>query len=415
MNLNVFIPPLISLAIVAVWLIPDWKRGEPAANANSSGEVESPDKERSRKEKTSVVEQRAFDPESASWLAMGSELGRMSGSRRTKAEKAILLACRARIRAMSSEDVLAALEESDGPDFEGKTKTSLQNEFFHDLIEKDPGLLLGYYRRHFEPGKPFSNGFLRKALASYAGRSPEEAIAWLDGVIAEGVFDNSGTARHSRAWLDCEQALVEGLMVGRIELAERRIEGVPEDARDDLAPNALFLSEMPLATQAAQIHLWQKFLEKQQMREFLTYLSAEAVSKGGLENVTALLDQAKVTAQGRAAVASSVAGAELARVAKSREPGPQDVENIRRWAAAQGSRELGKITGQAITYLANREAFGADRAFELILSYHEKTKSDAMLAAFLENPLVWNDRERAQELASRIKDPKLHKKATRKR
>lgn len=313
---------------------------------------------------------------------------------------------------MSVPELLAALDKVKGESFgNDEAQNRLLSTFCRELCEKDPVKLLEYVRVGVEAGRLNDGWSLREALGKVAATSPRQAIAWMDEVIAKGVFDYSGTERYNPQWLAFEKALMFGMLPVDPILAEQRVAGLPADARPRVVrDDGLFFASNPGA-QPAYIRFCRKFLDADEMIKNVATLADQAAATGGTTAVSHILSQIETTPRERSTVVNQVVSNHMQFVQRSGKPDLKTVEDFRAWATTLAPGDVEKATGDALGWMAGSPDFGVDQAFDAVRRYHEKSGSDALLAEFLRWPAVWRSPDKCTELAGQIRNEKLRKKS----
>ena len=402
-KLLILAPPVLALALMGSWILRQRSEIERIRDAATPRSAPPADR------KHETAEPRIIDPTKSGWRSFGLEMWRLTTAGDPASGKAFL-AYRDRIKQLSVGEISTAVDAIDGDSFgDEDAKSRLLGELRRELLEREPRMLLEYARDGIADGRFKRCHHLKDALGKVAAVSPQDAIAWMDEVIAKGAFDYAGANRYNPMWLEYEKTLIFGLLPAHPELAEERVAGLPPEILNQVLTEHMLAMNGTPVLQAAFFKICRKFLDPEEVGERVTGLASLAATTGGIAAVSRLLTAVEATPAERAEACHAAASGHMEFVARSREPGLNDVEDLRKWVSSQGAGDPEKVTGDALGYLAGRPGFGADRAFESIRTYHDRSHSDRLLAEFLGWPVAWRDPARCIELAGLIRNENLRK------
>lgn len=404
-KLLLLIPPLLALALMGAWIL--HQRSEIGKIRNAAALRPAPHADRKHETATPKI----IDPMKSGWRSFGLEMWRLTTAGDPTSAQTFL-AYRERIKQLSVGEISAAVDAIDAESFgDEDAKSRLLGELRRELLEREPRMLLEYARDGIADGRFKRCHHLKEALGKVAAVSPRDAIAWIDEVIENGAFDYAGARRYNPIWLEYEKTLILGLLPAHADLAGERVAGLPPETRDQvLSEHMLALNSTP-ELQAAFCRICRRFLDPEEVGERVVSMASLAAATGGIASVSRVLTTVEATPAERAEACHASVSGHMAFVARSKEPGLDDVEELRKWVSSQGAGDPEKVTGDALGYLAGRPGFGVDRAFESIRAYHDRSHSDRLLAEFLGWPVAWRDPARCIELAGLIRNENLRKKS----
>ncbi len=144
--------------------------------------------------------------------------------------------------------------------------------------------------------------------------------------------------------------------------------------------------------------------EKDQARTLAQAASRLAWAGDGYEKVTAYMDRINASPAEREACVEQTAETQIQILAQNQKITRETIDSMREWAAAQAPAATDRVTGKALANATYRMEFA--EAAELAVEYHDASGNDEVLAGFLEGGTVFQNKEKARELAAKISDEK---------
>ena len=315
---------------------------------------------------------------------------------------------RQRMDAMSTDEVIATLDEIAALDLPPEAHENLEWTLLDALVRKDPELALDRFVDRVGKDSFLFRGLLSGALQAWAKKDVDAAVAWFDHQLAAGKFKSTqlNGANYSR-WA-AETELINRLLTSSPEAAARRLTALPEDQRRSVLQMCPVHAVVgPVEDQmAALAGLIRAHVPAEEQAEMIGNQAAHFFNPGGYPAVTTYLDRIDATPAERAAFALKVTDMVYPGPGSnhlSREP----IDGLREWVSSQApdatDSVMGKVLGQA-AWGSRKMEFAA--AAELAVEYSAASGSDEVLAMFLTSYAARENKATARALAEEISDKK---------
>ncbi|MEO8613648.1 MAG: hypothetical protein ABI600_00785 [Luteolibacter sp.] len=406
-----FIPPAAALILVGAWNL--WQmreislleqeraalRQRIAAASKGNQDPENLLAKRAS-EKPGAGERDTID-----WNALSNEIGRAREAAAMGDMRAMML-FQQRLEGMSTEDLVAAMDELAGLDIPAEAKRMLEGLIIDPLIDKDPELALTRFGNRIQ-NEPDSLGWqLSRALKDWARSDLAAATSWFDEQIANGSFTSKTLDGRSDLRMRFEGALLESLLSIDLEAASRRLAAITDVQRREILQQIPFDGLAP-ETQKSYTALVRNLVPPEERAGSFAYIATELVAAGGFADVGAFLDGVHASPEERAAAAKDAAISHLEQLGSRDGVTAQDVDAMRSWLKLQVPDAVDSITGKALADAAQeRGGFKFADAAQLALQYHQSSGNDDVLAAFLASYSAHSNLDEAKHLAEMITDGK---------
>jgi hypothetical protein len=407
MKVKLFIPPVIALVIVAIWMsrepgsIPllEYERTvlRSALVARSSGwgldaaPLKSKSSDRLPKENGPT-----------DWKKMATQVSELL-STGSLADAESITRLIEKYRALSREELSSALDEIATLDLPHKPRQRLQILLLIPLREKDPEYALTHYFSLMENHNTQMTWQMGRAMAGWAGKNPTAATAWFDQQIAAGKFDSKSLDGKREVRLQFEGSLIVGLISSDPAAAASRLKSLPEDQR----AASLKSTEYTIKDeeQLAYANLIRNGLpETAQIEAFKRQIDIGLREKVYTE-ITEYLDRIKATPAERTICVEQAAKSKIEEVSFWGKVTRRDFDAMREWVTSQAPGTTDKVTGVVLAEVLARRKFSA--AAGIATQYNEAAGNDEVLIGFL---MAYNpnggSKEEARVLAQKITDVK---------
>lgn len=405
-----FIPPAVALVLVGVWNAGQMRslaaleqdssvlREELAAATSKGGAGLDPVKgTRPGKEKGSP---------GSGWKEMTARLvsARATGE---KTHLRAMLEFQQRLSEMSTDELIAALEEISGMDLSEEDRESIEEMIMEALIKKDPQQALERFADRIESDPDGLGWQLSSAMKEWAKKDLAAATAWFDRQIAAGKFESRTLDGRSETRSQFESALMESLMGTNPQSAGERLAALPEDQRREVLQQISF-AELSPEEQKAYTDLVRQLIPADERAGSFAHIAAELAEGDGYDKIGKFLDSVNATSEERSAAAMQAAESKFSELAGDANISQGDVDSLRNWLASQAPGEVDVITGKALAEAAQEDGeFSFDEASELIQHYQKTSGNDDMLVAFLKRYSARSNLDEARPLIDLVSDPKI--------
>ena len=400
-----FILPIVALALGASWLGNERrftslveKRSSAlkealAARASGSGADAVGSKAKS-------ADQLAQEKGPTDWKKLAAQMmeRESSGSLRNH------LRIKEKFSALSKEELASALDEIATVEMPEEVRAKLQHLLLDLLCGQDPEFAL---TRHFglaDDQNSWTHHRLVEALASWAGKNPAAATAWLDQQIAAGKFDSKFLDGKNPTWMRFEAALIMALNSTDPAAAVARLKSLPEDQRTySLAGYSIDDKD-----QLAYANLVRNGLTEEAQAEVFGWRIQNMVSReGGYIKVTEYLNRIQVTPGERVIYVQKAAACKIDDLSQEKKLTREDIDAMRDWTTSQAPGTTDKVTGFALGYSTGPGRMEFPKAAALATQYHEASGNDEVLIGFLMACAPEDSfKEDARVLAAKISDVK---------
>ena len=400
-----FILPIVALILVASWLGNE-RRFTSLVEKRSSGLEEALAARASGSgadavgSKAKSADQLAQEKGPTDWKKLAAQMmeRESGGSLRT------YLRIKEKFSALSKEELASALDEIATVDMPEETRRELQFLLLDLLCNQDPEYAL---TRHFglasnEDGSTQQR--LVDALASWAGKNPAAATAWLDQQIAAGKFDSKFLDGKSPTWMNFEGSLIMTLNSTDPAAAVARLKSLPEGQRNQ----SLTGFGIDDKDQLAYANLVRNGLpEKAQAEVFGWQIQGMMLGEGGYTKVTEYLNRIQVTPAERVIYVQAAAACRIDDLSQEKKLTREDIDAMRDWTTSQAPGTTDKVTGFALGYSTGLETMEFSKTAALATQYHEASGNDEVLIGFLMACVPEDSfKEDARVLAAKISDVK---------
>lgn len=405
-------PPLVALIAVVAWNVSRWRAVSEQKSANETlrervTEASSAKTASGRATNASERAKRAGifnESVPLDWRAVAEKL--REAETKGIGDYRSALAMKKRLSAMSSEELLAALNEVASLGLDPEERARLEEMLVEPLIEKDPELALKTFASRLQDDDDGVAWQLSSAFSEWVKKDRSAALAWFDSQIAAGTFESKSLDGQSQARLEFEAALLGSLLGSDFDLASQRIAALPEEQRREALEQIPF-SELDAASQKAYAELVRNLVPQDEHDGSFTHVISELIPEGGYEKVDAFLDSINATPEERAVSAREAANSQLQTIAEDRPVTKADVDDMRRWLDKQAPGTKDRVTGESLADAAQDGGeFSFADASKLALQYNRQGKNDEVLIAFLESFAARSNLEEALPLVDKISNPK---------
>ncbi|MEO6473823.1 MAG: hypothetical protein ABIQ96_01805 [Luteolibacter sp.] len=328
-----------------------------------------------------------------------------------KAQLRAMIDLQQRLKNMTREEMIAALDEIAGLDLSDEDREALIAMILEPLIKLDPQYALARFVDQIESGSGSVGWQLATAFEQWMKKDSAGAIAWFDRQIAEGKFESRTLDGKSEMRSKFESEVLENLLSSDLAAAALRIQALPEDQRREILEQLPFTDLSPNEQKAYADLVRQLIPADEREGSFANIAEQLASSGGGYEKVSLFLDSVQASPAERAAAAKQTATSQFEMLGRDGDISRAEADSLRAWLDKQAPGQTDSITGKALAEAAQAGGkFDFEAASELVLQYQKSSGSDDVLVAFLEGYSAHSNLEVAQQLAGMISDPTLREK-----
>ena len=311
---------------------------------------------------------------------------------------------RQRMDAMSTDEVIATLDEIAALDLPPEAHENLEWTLLDALVRKDPELALDRFVDRVGKDSFLFRDLLSGALQAWAKKDVDAAVVWFDHQLAAGKFKSTQLNGVSYSRWAAETELINRLLTSSPEAAARRLTALPEDQRRSVLQTYPLHVAPGQEDLAALAKLIRAHVPAEEQAEMIGQQASQFFNPGGYSAVTAYLDRIDATPAERAAFALKVTDMVYPGPGSnhlSREP----IDGLREWVSSQApdatDSVMGKVLGQA-AWGSRKMEFAA--AAELAVEYNAASGGDEVLATFLTSYAARENKAAARVLAETISD-----------
>jgi hypothetical protein len=401
------IPPVVALILVAGWIVPQrvsmgvvekeivrLRRNIAAARPPSSATSHDPlEKRRKIIEWTKLGTQFQSNP-MMSGIAI---IGAMPDPREA-------MRFRQRMNAMSTAEIIAALDEIAALDLPHKVRENLEWTLLDCMARKEPAAALGLLESRGLMKSSLYQYLISGTLKAWAHKDPAAAGAWFDRQIAAGTFDSKALDGVSSSRRSLESTFILILLGSSPEAAARRLAALPEDQRSDVLSMYDF-SSVPEDSQAAYAALIRAQVPAKDQAATIASQMTNLIKRGDYSAATAYLDRIAATPAERLASAMKAIQDMRPISPDSGKLAREDFDALREWVGVQSPESVDKVTAEALGKGANGDysiTFAA--AADLAVEYSLQSGNDEVLAGFLTSNAARRNKAVARDLAAKISD-----------
>ena len=324
-----------------------------------------------------------------------------------KAQLRAMIDLQQRLKNMSRDEMIAALDEIDALGLSNEDREELIANILDSLIKLDPQYALTRFVNEIESEFSSIGWRLATAFDQWLKSDPAGALAWFDRQIADGKFESRTLDGKSEMRAKFEAEALQTLLSSDLAAAALRLQSLPEDQRREVLEQLSFADLAP-ADRKAYADLVRQLIPADEREGSFAHIAAQLANSGGYEQVSSFLDSVQATPDERAAAAKQAANSQLERLGLQGDVSRGQVDSLRAWLDKQAPGQTDSITGKALAEASqNGGNFDFEAASQLVLHYQQSTGNDAVLVAFLEGYSAHSNLEIAQQLAGMINDPKV--------
>jgi len=406
MNPTVLIPPAIALILVGAWVVPKRRsiavlETECARLRNTITAAEAPSTTRPDplEKRRKIIE----------WTKLGTQFqsnpmmsgGSISGAMPDPREA---MRFRQRMAAMSTAEIIAALDEIAALDLPPRVRENLEWTLLDAMARKDPAAALGLLESRGLMKSSLYEYLISYTLQAWAQKDIAAAADWFDEQIAAGTFDSKALDGVSSSRRTLETTFIRILLGSSPEAAARRLAALPEDQRGDVL-SMYSLTNVPEEMQLAHAALIRAKVPAKDQAETIASQIPNLVKRGDYSAATAYLDRIAATPAERAASVMEAIRDMYPKNPDSGKLSGEDFDALREWVGAQAPDSVDRVTVEALTKGANGDykiTFAA--AADLAVEYSAQSGNDEVLAGFLTSHAARRNKAVARDLAAKIAD-----------
>ena len=400
-----FILPIVALILVASWL-GNVRRSTSLVEKRSSVLKESLAARASGTgadavaSKAKSADQLAQGKGPIDWEKIAAQMTEMRSSGGLRS----FLRVEEKFSALSKEELASALDKIATGDMPEETRQQLQSLLLNLLCEQDPEYALTRYFGLADDQNSSTFCRLVGALASWAGKNPAAATAWLDQQIAAGKFASKFLDGKSPTWMTFEAALIMALNSTDPAAAVARLKSLPEDQRT----YSLTGYGIDDKDQLAYANLVRNGLtEEAQAKVFGWQIQGMMLREGGYIKVAEYLNRIQVTPTERVIYVQKAAACKIDDLSQDKKLTREDIDAMRDWTTSQAPGTTDKVTGFALGYSTGLETMEFSKTAALATQYHEASGNDEVLIGFLMACVPEDSfKQDARVLAAKISDVK---------
>ncbi|MCX6866945.1 MAG: hypothetical protein NTV46_12155 [Verrucomicrobia bacterium] len=408
MKLIHWLPPLVVLVIVGIWI--GIQRLSISAMENENAMLQKHIAAvRSLGPRSASLHTQAGAPEklvqangAIDWKEFAAQLAEVqrsegTGDMRTKVH------LQQRMQAMSPQEICAALDEIAALDLPAAARTMLRQVLIQLLTQKNPALAVQRGIDHLQDNNERISWLLVGALQEWAKQDVGKAATWLDQQSAAGKFATTSLDGRNLSRMRFEATLIGLLLATDPAAAARRLGALPEDQRMDVIGN-YELSSVNDAIQAALAKLIRDQVPAKDQAQTFAKQAARWVAQGGYPRVTEYLDQIKASPSERIACVEQAIATTI--LPNNQQVTREDFDTMRAWVGTQVPDAIDSITGKALcaAVRAGDHKLVFAEAAELAVQYSQASGSDNVLMILMDQLAASGDKARARILAGKISD-----------
>ncbi len=401
------ISPAIALILVGTWIVPQRRsmaaiETECARLRSTLTAAEAP----SRKRPDPLEKRRKI----IGWTKLGTQFqsNPMSGSASYSIgalpDTREAMRFRQRMDAMSTDEIIATLDEIAALDLPAKVRENLEWTLLDSMARKAPAAALGLLESRGLMKSSLYQYLISTTLQAWAQKDSSSAAEWFDEQIAAGTFDSKALNGVSSSRHSLESTFIRILLGSSPEAAARRLAALPADQRGDVM-HMYDMSSVPEEIHVAHAALIRAQVPEKDQAETIASQMTNLVKRGDYSAATAYLDRIAATPAEREASAMIAIRDMYPINPDSNKLSREDFDALREWVGVQSPESVDKITAEALAKGANGDhkitfAVAADLAVE----YSVQSGNDEVLAGFLTSHAARRNKAVARDLAAKIAD-----------
>lgn len=313
---------------------------------------------------------------------------------------------------LSLEELSALIKDAGQLDLPAEDRNQLVMMLIQGMIERDPkaAVMAAAEFMKIAPKSPHNmmSHTVRHAFFSWAKTDLPGAMAWFDGAVAEGQFENTALNDVNQELTHMIGGVLSTLWEKDPEAARQRLLALSEKERHAVLTNSHGF-EKDESSQKQFSELARSILPEKEQIGALRQLAERVYGKDSLEGVTKLLTTIEATPEERKALVAGVAHSSIQQRTWGHSPEKPNFENttkLRNWLAAEDAA-AGELTlGKSIASSSNHHGeYKPANALALVTELHTAQPSDDLLVSFLEQTKPKSNLEAYQALAGKIADP----------
>ncbi len=393
------LPPLVALAVSALWL---GSRHRSCSILEEENEVLQDRIEAARR--ISPEEGAPFTRERGAgrretagkgidWKEL-ARLAALSGGGGDIAHMKAVIAVQKQLQELSADELIEGLDRIAGMEFSADARREIESMFIGALAQKDPERVLERYADRLD-----NRGLqwqITSAFQAWARKDAAAAALWMDRRIGEGKFEVKSLDAGNSPRLRFEAGLAGVLLESDPAAAAARIAALPEDQRAEVFSQGTFT--LKPGTEKAYAEVVRAQVPEGEQASALARPAGRLLSQGGYAKVGDFLGAIDASRGERAAVVEESLRIHIGRGSEQK----TSVEESREWILQQAPEDAGRLTGVALGQMTEWQDYPemAERALE----YRDSGGGDDVLVAFLQSEASRNHREEAVKLLERISD-----------
>jgi hypothetical protein len=255
---------------------------------------------------------------------------------------------------------------------------------------------------------------MRNAFSSWAKKDLAGALAWFDGAVAAGQFENTALDDVNQEQTQMIGGVLKQLWEKDPDAARQRLLALSEKERSAVltSTNGFEIDE---ASQKQFSDLTRSLLPEKEQVGVFKQLADRVYNKDSLEGVTKFLSTIEATAEERKTLVAGVAESSIRQRTwgnGGEKPNLENTTKLRTWLATEDAATSEATLGKSIASSAS--GFGNYKpsdALALVTELHTAQPSDELIVSFLErSSLPGQSKPKAsletwQTLAGKITDP----------
>lgn len=344
------------------------------------------------------------DNEPIDWKSLADQISNMEkgggmGEIRT------MIRLQQRIQALSTQQLISALDEIAGMDLPDESRLKLEQMLIGPLCQKDPELALNRYIDRIGDDRGGMSWQLSNAMKEWAKKDLGKATSWFDRQIADGKFDSKSLDGKSRSRMNFEGMLIGTIIANNPAAAEARLQSLPQDQRGEVLRNYTG-NAVKEEDQLAFANLVRSQLSTKEQTETLAQQASQMAWSEGYTKITEYLDRIEATPSERKVCVIEAADSKIQQLSNKGRIGREEIDTLREWATRQSPEAVEMATGKALAKATlGNQKMDFSEAADLAIHYHETSENDDVLIGFLGGSDAYQNKDKAIELAGKISDP----------
>ncbi len=336
----------------------------------------------------------------------------MAGMRNGMPDMKAMLKLQKTILELSPEELSALITDAGQLDLPAAEKDSLVMMLIQGLAESDPkaAVLAAAEFMQTAPKSPHNmmSYPMRNAFSSWAKKDLTAAMAWFDGAVAAGQFENTALSDVNEQQTQMIGSVLKQLVEKDPDSARQRLLALSEKERSAVLANTNGF-EKDEASQKRFSELARGILPEKDQVNALKRLAEQVYSKDSLDGVTRYFTAIEATPEERKTLASGVADSSIRQRTWDHSTDKPNMENstkLRTWLSTEVAADGEAILGKSLASSARAHGnYSPAQALALVTELHTAQPSDELLLSFLDQSKPKSNLEAWQTLAGKIADP----------